>query len=498
VVVICAWNHADGERSRLPLGMSKETHVASRPSSVVAALNEAPLSMFHLRAVLTSGLGFFTDAYDLFIIGSALVLIKAQWHISKPEVALVGSISLIATFAGAFIFGRVSDLLGRKRIYGLEAAIMVIGALGSAFAPTVTWLIAFRFILGLGIGGDYPVSSVLMSEYSNQKNRGKLVGMVFSMQALGTVIGPAVALALVASGISHGLDWRILLGLGALPAAGAIYFRRKMPESPRYTARVQGDAKRAAAGLNSYSEGVVSVGSDSAEPTRRMGLADFLSNPRYLLLLLGTAGSWFVFDYAYYGNTISSAQIFKLIQPSMPLTRDLALTFIIFAVSAVPGYALAFLTMDRIGHKKLQLIGFAIMGLSFLSIGVLPGVAKDIAPFILIFGLSYFFAEFGPNTTTFVIASEVYPVSMRGTGAGMSAGFAKVGAFIGVFAFPFLSAHFGLHGTLTITAVFAALGFLVTLVLPEPSGRSLEEVSGEDDVALEATRLLHTAEPVLG
>jgi PHS family inorganic phosphate transporter-like MFS transporter len=144
-----------------------------------AAIDEAPLSRFHSRAVFTAGMGFFTDAYDLFIIGVATVLITAQWHLSSSETGLINSITLIAAFLGAFVFGRLADVLGRKKIYGLEAVLMIVGALGSAFAPDIGILLVCRFVLGIGVGGDYLTSATLMTEYSNRKNRGRLVGMVF-------------------------------------------------------------------------------------------------------------------------------------------------------------------------------------------------------------------------------------------------------------------------------------------------------------------------------
>src|SRR5512146_212323 len=105
--------------------ISPNRHVASTASlSLTNALDEAPLSLFHIRAFLTAGMGFFTDAYDLFIIGIAMTLIRDQWHLSASQVGLLGSATLLATLAGAFVFGRIADVMGRKAVYGLEAAIM--------------------------------------------------------------------------------------------------------------------------------------------------------------------------------------------------------------------------------------------------------------------------------------------------------------------------------------------------------------------------------------
>jgi PHS family inorganic phosphate transporter-like MFS transporter len=453
------------------------------PNGLTHALDEASISRFHLRAVLVSGMGFFTDAYDLFVIGIAATLIKQQWQLSSGKLALLNAVMLGAAVLGALVFGRVADLVGRKRVYWLVAVIMVIGALGSALAPSYWVLIAFRFVLGFGVGGDYPVSAVLMSEYANRENRGRLVGMVFSTQALGLIVGPLIALALLGAGAGNDLAWRIMLALGAVPAAAVVYLRRKMPESPRYQAQVQGRHKKAVADLARFTDGSVAA-SPVPAITHTMGLRAFLTNRRWLVTLAGTAGCWFLLDYAYYGNTISTPQIIALISPQSSTMTTIAIQLGIFAVAAVPGYVLAIARLDRVGHRKLQLTGFAMMALCFAVIGLVPGLTTAVLPFLLVYGVSYFFTEFGPNMTTFVMPSEVFPVTMRATGHGISAGVGKLGAFIGVFLFPVLSTSLGLRGTLLLTAAVSACGLLLTLVLPEPARRSLEEVSsGESELS---------------
>ena len=454
------------------------TDVRSR--DLITALDEAPLGRFHLRAVVVSGMGFFTDAYDLFIIGIASALITKDWDLSSGRLALLNSTMLAAAFLGAFAFGRFADLVGRKRVYWMVAAIMVVGSLGSALAPGYWVLIAFRFLLGFGVGGDYPVSAVMMSEYANRKDRGKLVGMVFATQALGLIVGPLIALALLGAGLSDNMAWRVMLGLGALPAAGVVYVRTRMPESPRYQAHVQGNAEQAArdvAELTGVRVNGHTNGHAGGATGRALGLRAFLTDRRYLVLLAGTAGTWFLLDYAYYGNTISTPQILSLISPHASTMTKIALQLAIFVVAALPGYLLAIAWLDRIGHRRLQLVGFAVMAACFALLAIVPGMTTTVGPFLLVYGVSYFFTEFGPNMTTFVIPSEVYPVAMRATGHGISAGIGKFGAFIGVFLFPLLESSFGLRGTLLLTAAVSALGFALTRVLPEPSGASLDELT---------------------
>jgi MFS family permease len=438
-----------------------ETWIADLDGTVM----DAAMRGVRRRALLVSGIGFFTDAYDLFVIGIVSALLKGQWHLGAGQLALLNAVMLGAAFLGALAFGRLADVIGRTRVYWMSAATMVLAAAGSALSPSLAVLVAFRFLLGFGVGGDYPVSAVLMSEYAHHSNRGRMIALVFSAQAVGLVVGPLAALALLGGGAGPGLTWRLLLGLGAIPAAIAVWLRRTMPEPPRYAARpARGTGRRSTA----------------------PGARELLASRALLLTLAGTAGCWFLLDYAYYGNTISTPQIIGLISPHASQTQAIAIQLAIFAVAAVPGYLLAVARMDRIGHRRLQLLGFIAMGACFAVIGLVPGMTTAVVPFLLAYGISYFFTEFGPNVTTFVLPGELFPTRLRATGHGISAGVGKLGAFIGVFLFPVLQHALGLRGTLLLTAGISALGALLTLVLPEPAGRTLEEISGEADVIAEA------------
>ena len=127
------------------------------------------------------------------------------------------------------------------------------------------------------------------------------------------------------------------------------------------------------------------------------------------------------------------------------------------------------------------------MALCFSVIALVPGMTTMVVPFLLVYGVSYFFTEFGPNMTTFVIPSEVYPVAMRATGHGISAGIGNLGAFIGVFLFPVLQTSLGLRGTLLLTATVSVLGYALTLVLPETSRISLDDIATPSGISLKDT-----------
>jgi MFS transporter, PHS family, inorganic phosphate transporter len=149
--------------------MSGITASATTGPDLLRQLDECGITRTHWKIMFISGMGFFTDAYDLFIIGVVMSMLKGQWHVSPTEDGLVTSTALLASAIGALLFGRIADMLGRKRIYGYEVLVLAIGAIASALSPGIWWLIFFRFILGVGIGGDYPVSSTIMSEFAGKR-----------------------------------------------------------------------------------------------------------------------------------------------------------------------------------------------------------------------------------------------------------------------------------------------------------------------------------------
>jgi len=452
------------------------------PSGLVhdfSEMDNAKVSREHWKIMFISGMGFFTDAYDLFVIGVVMSLVKPIWHIGKVEESLVDSTALLAAAIGALLFGRVADMLGRKRIYGVEVLVLAAGAIGCAFAPGIWWLIALRFILGVGIGGDYPVSATIMSEYAGKASRGMLVTLVFTMQAAGLILGPLFAAALLSTHMSHDLIWRILVAFGAVPALAVYWQRRHLKETPRFLA---------ASGHKEDEKGRLTKAEHFDKSKHSVSFWDgfhrLVNNDRLLLRLVGTSAAWFLMDAAYYGNTVSSPMVLAALNSDHTLLQKTLTQLGIFAIFAAPGYAVAAFTMDRLGRKTIQALGFGMMAATFALLALVPNLEKLAIPFLIIYGLSFFFTEFGPNATTFVYPSEVFPVRVRTTGHGVAAAMGKLGGFFGVFVFPYLLHWKGLLGAESAAAIASGLGLIVTLaMLPETKGRSLEEIESESTPA---------------
>ena len=472
--------------------------VPSETRRILSALDTARVQRFHLRTIVIAGMGFFTDAYDLFVISLVipiLVALAPGGALGKTEIALLGSTALMGAAVGQILFGWLGDRLGRKKVYAVTLSVMSVASVGSAFsAPlgglsTVWVLILWRFFLGVGVGGDYPLSATIMSEYSNVQSRGRLVSTVFAMQGFGLLAGAGASLAVVYAVPNLDLAWRLILGLGALPAVLTIYFRTRMPETPRF------DIARGHVGDAARTVGSLTGARLSASATAgRLGVPFRQLLRSYGLLILGTSAAWFLVDIAFYSTNIFNPLILSKVgfanaasYPALEQVRRLAIGNVLIAlVASVPGYWAAVALIDRIGRRPLQYLGFGVMAASFLILSIGWGSIVGILPlFLALYGLTFFFANFGPNTTTFVYPSEVFPTAFRTTGHGIAAASGKVGAVVAVFVFATFYEVYGIPWFFGILATVSFLGFVVTLaLLPETSRRSLEDVSGEDELAV--------------
>lgn len=509
--------------------------------SVLKALDVAKTQTYHFKAILIAGMGFFTDAYDLFSIGYLVKLLGRIYYTAddakKPGVlpirvnaAVIGT-ALSGTLVGQLFFGWLGDRFGRKKVYGITLALMVIASIGQGLSihhspnGVIATLCIFRFILGFGIGGDYPLSATIMSEYSNTRTRGSFVAAVFAMQGFGILAAAIVILTIVSIFDSRfprppfkevqkastppeaDWVWRIVLMMGAIPAALTFYSRYQMPETARFTALIQKNERQAALDMEKVLHTTFDHGDQlEVRPEAAKAAAGEYSlfSPEFARRhgkeLLGTCLTWFLFDIAFYSqnlfqpNVLSSVHLIPAPTEMSALEetyRNARAQAIIAVMSTVPGYWFTVIFIDRVGRKKIQLMGFAFMSV-FLYI--LPFTMKQKYAFIILYALTFFFCNFGPNATTFIVPAELFPARLRSTCHGISSAVGKAGAIVGSFGFLYASQPIheaelpdgykkgiGLKGALLLLAVCSTLGFVVTVFCtPETMGRSLEGLSGED------------------
>ncbi|XP_058745774.1 low affinity inorganic phosphate transporter 1-like [Vicia villosa] len=508
--------------------------MAKEQLKVLNALDVAKTQMYHFTAIVIAGMGFFTDSYDLFCISLVTKLLGRIYYYdggdnpgSLPQnvSAAINGVAFCGTLAGQLFFGWLGDKMGRKRVYGMTLMLMVISSIASGLSfgkdpkTVVSTLCFFRFWLGFGIGGDYPLSATIMSEYANKKTRGAFIAAVFAMQGFGILAGGAVGI--IVSSVFKALYpspafqvnptlstvpqadyvWRIVLMFGAIPAALTYYWRMKMPETARYTALVAKNAEQAAADMSKVMQVEIETESEKVQQidqNQRQGGNDFgLFTKRFLrrhgLHLFATAITWFLLDIAYYSQNLFQKDVFSAIGwiPEAKTMSALEEVYkiaraqtLIALCSTVPGYWFTVAFIDRIGRFTIQLMGFFFMTVFMFALAIpyhhwtLNG---NQIGFVVMYSLTFFFANFGPNATTFVVPAEIFPARLRSTCHGISAAAGKAGAMVGAFGFLYAQNSIGLRNVLLILGGANLLGMLFTLLVPESKGKSLEEISGEAD-----------------
>jgi len=382
-------------------------------------------------------------------------------------------------------------------------ALSILGALCSAFAVPITsdessiftFLAITRFFLGMGVGGVYPLSATIAAESATSNaSRGTSTQIVFSMQGVANLLVPMVgALALQLFGnpgvATHGSDmgwsWRFVLALGALPGICLIPFKAAAkPKNPNAV-------------------------SAAAPP----GLMETLKMRKYWGGIVGCAGGWFLFDITFYGNSLFQStvlkQVFKTtkhedgapINLSGGLHDNLCWQMTIVAALGLPGYYVALALMDKMGRRNMQLQGFFMMAVVFLALGIWQHQLDDVPVLMLIlYGLTFFFSNFGPNSTTFALPSETFPSNVRTTLNGFSAAMGKVGATIGSSCFKPLADSTSLSLTMCMCAVVSLLGFALTWFFvvdrrDQPMESFTQCVDGAEDVTEELYDDLEQSNP---
>nr|BAX09091.1 putative phosphate transporter [Cryptomeria japonica] len=498
-------------------------------------------------------MGFFTDAYDLFCISTVTKLLGRLYYYDPasgkpgslpPNVAAaVNGVALCGALGGQLFFGWLGDKMGRKRVYGMTLMLMVISALGTGLSfghtakSVMTTLCFFRFWLGFGIGGDYPLSATIMSEYANKRTRGAFIAAVFAMQGFGILAGGAIAI-MVSLGFNKAYKspafaenpelstapqadfvWRIILMAGAVPAALTYYWRMRMPETARFTALVAKNAKQAASDMSKVLQVDIHEDPATIQTVEADDAVNYSIFSRQFLVrhgrhLLGTTSTWFLLDIAFYSQNLFQKDIFtavgwlpaaKKMNAIEEVYRIARAQSLIALCSTVPGYWFTVFFIDRIGRFTIQLMGFFFMTVFMFAISIPYDhwrghkcgdtyCGGNHAAFVVLYSFTFFFSNFGPNSTTFIVPAEIFPARLRSTCHGISAAAGKAGAIVGAFGFLYAaqSPHekqtdagyprgIGIKAALLVLAIINCLGFVCTFLVPETNGKSLEELSGEND-----------------
>jgi len=441
-----------------------------------------------------------STAYNLLVINVVHVLVENQYTggstaSSSGAVSMASTACLVGAIVGQLTLGYVGDCLGRPRALQITMALSVLGALASAFAVPLDaarpetifhFLSITRFVLGVGVGGVYPLSATIASEAASKESRGRTASLVFSMQGVASLLVPLLAMLLVAlcgtpkvdaRGDDLGLSWRLLLGLGALPGILLAPFKARSAsaEEAKRNSNINGAAQGPTAPLAAFAADAP----PPAAPPAQISLLQALRIRKYWGKLVGTAGGWFFFDITFYGNSLFQPTVLHSVFHSKDskgggshvtggLEDNLCLQMLCIAAIGLPGYYVSVWLMDSLGRWIIQMQGFLFTALAFAALGLFDAELKHVPVLMLVvYGLTFFFSNFGPNSTTFILPAETFPAHVRTTLNGFSAAMGKLGATVGAALFVPLTAATSVQTVLLACAGVSWLGALVTWAFVE-------------------------------
>lgn len=435
----------------------------------------------HRKVLFAAGLGIFLDGFDLSIIAVALILLVPELHLTSLQTGLIGSATLAGAALGGVIGGRVADLLGRKLLYLIDIATFVIAAIFCGLSWSVESLVFFRFLLGIGVGMDYPISASYIAEFMPKADRGTGLSWSFTLWTMGAICSAVVGLALLNAGSDA---WRWMFLSGAVPGIVVIWLRRNLPESPRWYLS-QGryvEAEIVVASLADSTDDNLQnkFSGDGCEPRvplkqRLTSLARWEMVSRLVLVVV----PWMLSDISGYGMAVYLPILlgdFGVRSHASQVMWNIG-----FDLVGLLGVIALAMSTRRIGRLAPQNMGFALMAICLGLLGI-ASFGGDPSLLILvssIFGFM-FFSNFGPGTTTWFLPVELFPTNVRAFVHGLATACSRVTAAVAVFILPSLHAEIGNAWLMIVLAFTAIAGLLITLVFGrgcEPGTKSLEDLT---------------------
>ena len=356
---------------------------------------QKPLSKNKLLGI--AGLAWMFDAMDVGILSFVIAALATEWALTPNEMGWIGSVNSIGMAVGALVFGVLADKVGRKKIFMITLILFSVASGLSALTTTLFAFLALRFLVGMGLGGELPVASTLVSESVEAKERGRVVVLLESFWAAGWIIS-----ALIAYFIIPDYGWRVALLITALPAFYAIYLRLKLPDSPKYTEK------------------------NTEKNTETRSIIQNMKGvwaKKYAKATLMLWIVWFTVVFSYYGMFLWLPSVMVMKGFSLIQSFEYVL---IMTLAQLPGYFSAAWLIEKAGRKFVlvtYLLGTAASAFVF-------GSAETTAV-LIVSGMLLSFFNLGAWGALYAYSPEQYPTVIRATGSGMAASVGRIGGILG-------------------------------------------------------------------
>ncbi|WP_016936831.1 MFS transporter [Bacillus siamensis] len=363
------------------------------------------------KLLAIAGMGWLFDAMDVGILSFIIAALHADWNLTPDQMKWIGSVNSIGMAAGAFVFGMLADRIGRKKVFMITLLLFSVGSGISAFATGLTVFLILRFLIGMGLGGELPVASTLVSEASAPEKRGRIIVLLESFWAAGWLLAAVISYFVIPA-----FGWQAALLLTALAAFYALYLRRGLPESPAHQALSQKKSIRGQA---------VSVW---VKPYIR---------PTVLLSVV-----WFCVVFSYYGMFLWLPSVMLMKGFSMIESFEYVL---LMTLAQLPGYFSAAWLIEKAGRKTILVIYLLGTAGSAYFFG-----AADSLGMLLAAGMLLSFFNLGAWGVLYAYTPEQYPAAIRATGSGTTAAVGRIGGIFGPLLVGSLAAR-----NVSFTAIFA-------------------------------------------
>jgi MFS transporter, putative metabolite transport protein len=455
-----------------------QQNTVSSKASVFGLLDEAPMTARHYYYWLLASGGTLLDGFSVVSLGIAIPLLKQEMTVTPVLVGLIGSALVLGAVLGAMLGGIAADRIGRKRAFIVDMAIMVAGVALCVTAREPSLIVVGQFLIGIGIGIDFPASGSYVSEITPRSLRSRMTVATIALQSVGMILAAIVAIAIFRLHPST-TDWRLLLGTGGLLAALYMCARLFLPESPRWLAEKGRLAEAAkvlsrlintpvsATRLEDSASGTVSP----AEAIKPLGFAALFGS-RYRMRTLLVSIPWLLMDVATYGVGLFTPVILGAMHFDSARNGTIAAVLAdaegsgLVDLFLLAGFIVGIWAIPRFGRIPLQASGFfgMTLGMLLLMFATMAGDGPQAHIGLIIAGfvLFNFSMNAGPNATTFTLPPILFPTAIRASASGFAAACAKVGATFGTFLVPQLQEAWGLTGVLALMAFVSVGGLLTT------------------------------------
>ena len=462
------------------------------------ALDNARLGREHWWLWGIAGVCILVDGYSMFITAVAMPLLQKHFNMTAAQQGFAGAALVMGAMVGATAGGRLSDRFGRRRMFIAILVAFLIGFVMQATAPSLNAYLFWQLELGAAIGVGYPVCATYISEYMPTALRGRMLIGLFAFQAVGALLASLSGSNTIRA-VNSVEAWRVMIGLGALPAVVGLIFCLRMPESARWLlardriAEATELVKRfiAPAPLPALPPNVPGAAQPPAENLSTLQVLKEMASPKMRRDAVLAVVPWFMCDAVHFAIVMFAPFILeKMLQadglPFLEGCIRAAQANLLLSISLLIGFGLNCWMIDRVGRMKLQVFGFLGMAASLGVLGWFASMAHanpgDRTPVLLMFFAFIGFnlcLNIGPNATTFMLPAELFPTRLRASAHGIATSIGRMGAASCVLVVPLLQSAFGNAVMLWCLVPLAGVASLVTfLCWHETKGVNLEDVDG--------------------